>query len=150
MDACFDCLPWQNSTVQYSLGSSEEGLAEERLFTGITDTTSLLLHITSPSATLQSFPTPKPKARANSHPGAPDLHHQSSHSLPTSQLSSSSPVPDPKGNSSHFSTWANKEKKTYPLPSLIPHSPSQFLTFLLYSPCKRHFPLFLAMPGFQE
>lgn len=138
MDACFDCLSWQNPAVQHSLTSSDEDLAEERFFTGITgDQESLRYHnpITTQNSSqnkafyvrLQSFPTPVLKTRTTSHPGTPD-HHQS-HSPTTSQLSSSSLSTRSKRQCYTLCNLSQLEKENLSTAKFNPTQPSQFLTF---------------------
>lgn len=160
MDACCDCLPWQNPSVQHSLISSDEDLAKERFFTGITaGQESLRYHIpiTTQNSSqnkafyvrLQSFPTPVLKARTTSHPGAPDLHHQS-HSPPTSQLASSSLTTRSKRQCYTLHNLSQLEKENLSTAKFNPTQPQPVSHVLLHSLCKSHFPLFLVMSGFQE
>lgn len=161
MDACFDCLSWQSSAVQHPLTSSEEDLAEERLFTGITaGQENLIYHIPVTThnssqnqafyGALQSFPTAVPKARAASHPRAPDLPHRSSHSPPTSQLASSSPITRSKRQLFTLGNLSQLEKENLSTAKFNPTQSQPVSHVLLHSPCKRLVPLFLAMSGFQE
>lgn len=161
MDACFGCLPWQNSAVPHSLTSSEEDSADERLFTGITAGQESLryhIHITAQNSSqnkafygmLESFPTTVPKGRATSHSRAPGLHHQSSHSPPTSQLASSSPSTRSKRQFFTHCNLSQLEKENLTIAKFNPTQSQPVSHVPLHSPCKKHLPLFLAMSGFQE